>query len=350
MNSTLPRGEILIKAKIMKYFLLMVGGALSIFLILSGAHGWFVPEKAVFLLKPNENLSLITEPADGVAPVISMITSASTSIDLVIYELADQEIENDIAAAHGRGIRVRVLLSRGYYGEPSKVNGQAYTFFQSQNIPVKWTSSNFALTHEKSLIVDGNAVLIMTFNLMAQYYSTGRDFALIDKDQADVRAIESTFDADWQGNQIASLVGDDLIWSPGSEDRTLAMIHGATSTLDVYNEEMADQNVTDALESAAKRGVIVRVIMTYASEWKSAFRELSNAGAQIRTYAKKAPLYIHAKMILADGRISFIGSQNFSETSQNENRELGIELVDRGIIKSLLATFNEDWRGAKLFL
>jgi len=153
-----------------------------------------------------------------------------------------------------------------------------------------------------------------------------------------------------QGNRIAASDADDLVWSPGSESETVALIDSATSTLDIYNEEMADEKIIDALIAAAQRGVSVRVVMTYADEWKPAFRRLSAAGAQIRTYAPKANLYIHAKMILADGRVAFVGSQNFSGTSQNDNRELGILLTDPAVIRSLSATFGFDWGNAAPFV
>jgi cardiolipin synthase A/B len=37
----------------------------------------------------------------------------------------------------------------------------------------------------------------MTGNLTSQYYSTTRDFALIDPQTKDIAAIESTFNLDW---------------------------------------------------------------------------------------------------------------------------------------------------------
>jgi phosphatidylserine/phosphatidylglycerophosphate/cardiolipin synthase-like enzyme len=114
---------------------------------------------------------------------------------------------------------------------------------------------------------------------------------------------------------------------------------------------MADSDVMKALIEAAGRGVAVYVDMTGAAEWKWEFAELSTAGVHVRTYADAddAPLYIHAKMIVADNTRAFVGSENFSETSLNENRELGIMISDSAIIKSLLKTFADDWRGATPF-
>ena len=50
--------------------------------------------------------------------------------------------------------------------------------------------------HDRRLVVDGRAY-ILTFNLTPQYYASDRDFGVIDRDAADVPAIERTFAADW---------------------------------------------------------------------------------------------------------------------------------------------------------
>jgi phosphatidylserine/phosphatidylglycerophosphate/cardiolipin synthase-like enzyme len=238
-------------------------------------------------------------------------------------------------------------------------------------VAVRWSPSYFSLTHEKSLVVDGDRALIMTFNLVSKYYATGRDFGIVDDDASDVAAMERTFGDDWKGSDgdtgavtdssSASVggndgnVGDDLVWSPGAEPMLLALISGATKSLYIYNEEMADMDVTKALIDAAGRGVAVYVDMTGAEEWKWEFAELATAGVHVRTYADTPDvLYIHAKVIVADGgsasACAFIGSENFSAASLGENRELGIVIQDQKIIAQLMKTFTIDWRGATPFV
>ena len=53
--------------------------------------------------------------------------------------------------------------------------------------------------------------------------------------------------------------------------------------------------------------------------------------------------YIHAKLVLADGTRGWIGSENFSANSLDNNRELGILLRHPDILKTLAATFEQDW-------
>ncbi|HEV8666601.1 MAG TPA: phospholipase D-like domain-containing protein [Candidatus Paceibacterota bacterium] len=139
------------------------------------------------------------------------------------------------------------------------------------------------------------------------------------------------------------------MWSPNSADTLIALISSATSTLEVYNEEMADPRIEAALTAAAARGVAVRVDMTYATNWKAALQSLAAAGVTVRTYASSAKFYIHAKVIVADGSEAFVGSENFSAQSLDSNRELGILIRRPDILQSLETTFDADWAGSRPF-
>lgn len=295
-----------------------------------------------------DQLQLVTEPDDGMQPVATLLSNASTSVDLVVYELEDATIEQALVTEKNRGVTVRVLLQNvDTFG--THPNQEAYDFLQKNKVSVKWAPEYFTLTHQKTLIVDGKTALVMTYNLTAKYYNSSRDFGIIDNNKNDVTAIEDTFNKDWQDNGGIAENGDDLVWSPGSEPVLLALINSAKTFLDVYNEEMADPHITSALENAAKRGVTVRVDMTYATDWKSAFNELTTSGVQVRTYASSAKFYIHAKAIIRDQTLVFLGSENFSEQSLDYNRELGMLLSNKDIISSLETTFNNDWEGSRPF-
>lgn len=296
-------------------------------------------------------VSLIIEPDAGIAPIAALLRSASSSVDLVMYELEDTGIEQALAADAKRGVAVQVLLNEGYYGTKENTkNDAAYQYLSAHGVAVRWTPAYFALTHEKSFVIDKKEAVIMTMNLTPQYYATGREFALVDMDPRDVEAMESTFDDDWNGRNNAVSNGNALIWSPGSENALIALIDSAQTSLDVYNEEMADAKVTAALVAAAKRGVAVRIDMTYAKEWSRAFIALTTAGASVHTFAADAPLYIHAKVILVDGSRAFLGSENFSVGSLQKNRELGLIVTDPATIASLTRTFESDWSKSVPFI
>jgi cardiolipin synthase len=53
--------------------------------------------------------------------------------------------------------------------------------------------------------------------------------------------------------------------------------------------------------------------------------------------------YMHAKLVVMDGAVAFVGSENFSSTSLDENRELGITIGEPQALASLSHVFAQDW-------
>jgi len=292
-------------------------------------------------------LSLVVEPDAGLAPVYDLLRSARHSVDVEIYELEDDQAAALLAADARRGVRVRVLLDEHFVG---RYNEPASSYLRAHGVAVRWAPSQFDLTHEKAIVVDGRRAAVMTMNLTARYYSDTRDFVMLDTRPADVSAIAATFAYDWRDGGLPPSTPATLIWSPGAQDALVGLIASARQRLLVENEEMADDAVTGALLAAARRGVRVEVVMTRQRDWSSAFSELARAGVVVRTYAASAPLYIHAKAIVVDpgsGHArAFVGSQNFSTTSLLYNRELGLLTSRRPVVAALAAVIARDGAGA----
>lgn len=299
------------------------------------------------------NYTLITEPAQGLTPIYNLIESAQHTIDMTMYELSDTTAEQDLAARAAAGVTVRVILDINL----EKSNNQAaYTYLNANGVQCHWANTTYAATHQKTITIDSaysNAqTAIMTLNLTPQYYSTSRDFAIIENDPNDISAIETTFQSDFNSASVTPPVGDDLVWSPtNSQTQMVGLINSAQHTLLVENEEMSDTAIVNALVSAAKRGVNVQIVMnagTYTSEWA----EITAAGGNVSTYpATETGLYIHAKAIVADYGYStgsfFQGSENFSSASLTENRELGLIVDNLPIMASLAGTLTSDFNGGQ---
>ncbi|MFZ9668636.1 MAG: phospholipase D-like domain-containing protein [Solirubrobacterales bacterium] len=121
-----------------------------------------------------------------------------------------------------------------------------------------------------------------------------------------------------------------------SRERQLAVIASATKSLRVYNEEMKDPDIANALVAAAQKGVDVRVVMSAAfangtPAQNPYYDFLTKYGVEVKLLDKDSPngeIYIHAKAIVADGTDAFMGSENFGYSSMNYNRELGLMLTN----------------------
>ncbi|MFH8384601.1 phosphatidylserine/phosphatidylglycerophosphate/cardiolipin synthase family protein [Kitasatospora sp. NPDC018058] len=276
--------------------------------------------------------------------VYNLINSATRTVDVTMYELRDTTAVNALIARQHAGVKVRVILD----GAHTSVNGTAYNALKAAGVGVTYSSSAFVYTHQKTVTVDGAKSLILTGNLDATYYSSSRDYGVFDSDANDVAAIEQVFAADYAKTSITPSDGDNLVWSPtDSQDRLLALINGAQTSLDVQELEFGDPTLVDAITAAADRGVTVRVVGMNPSSYGSYFDQVTTAGAKVVTYSSTTGLYIHAKAIVADyGTPSakvFAGSENFSDNSLNSNRELGLIVSDSGVLNTIETTFNTDF-------
>ncbi len=280
------------------------------------------------------------ETDNSVTPLYALINAAQKTIDMTMYALEDTTFSGDLVTACQRGVKVRVILDQN---DEKSGNTPAYTLLNSSgtNCSAVWANKAFEATHEKSFIIDGTQVAIMSLNLQSQYYSTTRDFALLTNDIADIAAIQATFNADYAagtpGSGVAGTsdfsytpaLGDDLIWSPTTAQAAmLAIINNAKSTLLVENEEMGAANIVSALEAACQRGVVVRIAMVSQSSYATNFKALEAAGCGVHVYPDtQTGFYIHAKAVIADFGLStqsvYMGSINYSLASMNNNRELG---------------------------
>jgi hypothetical protein len=111
----------------------------------------------------------------------------------------------------------------------------------------------------------------------------------------------------------------------------------------VENEEMNSTAIEDALESDARRGIVVTVVMTADAEWDSAFSQLQSDGVHVVLYPDtSSALYIHAKTIDVDSARAFVGSENFSTASIDYNRELGLITSSRSVLGPLNSALSGD--------
>jgi cardiolipin synthase len=289
--------------------------------------------------------TLAVEPNAGFGTVYSLINHARHSIDVTMYEFADTTAEHDLAAAAKRGVQVRVILDQ----KETSVDTPGYDYFKSHGIKVVWSWSKYTYTHQKTLTFDNSVSVVQTANLTANYYKTSRDFLVVDRNAADVAAIVRVFNADFAHKAITPGDGHDLVWSPtDSQRQILGLINSARKSLRIYSEEMADTTVIDALISAAKRGVDVSVCGENADgEYTSTFEKMARAGVHIAYFSSSTGFYIHGKVIEADyGRKDarvFIGSENFSSTSLNDNRELGLIISTPSVLSGIARVFATDF-------
>jgi len=296
--------------------------------------------------------TLIVEPDDGRTLVLQAINTATKSIDLTIYELTDAQIMSALEAAQARKVTVRVLYN--WYSFSARMQQTDITpaiqKLTQAGLQCKEAPSTFEVTHEKAVVIDGATAIVMSFNLVADYFGSTRDFGIITTVPAEVAEIDAVFQADWSGAAITVTVSS-LLWSPvNSRAKLTSLVNSAQKTLDIYCEEAEDPGTLGAMVAAAQRGVTVRFIAAVLSEEGKingnarGVTTMQNGGVNA---VCKTFLYIHGKMILADygtaNAQAYIGSENFSCVSLDENRECGIIITESAILDRLNTIYTSDW-------
>jgi hypothetical protein len=293
------------------------------------------------------DFSLNILPDDGENAIYNFVNSATSSIDVTIYELNDVTLENDLVAREKAGADVRVILDQAQ----KSYNTAAYDLLTAGGVGVVWSSTSFTYTHQKTITVNNDESYISTGNFDNTYYATSRDFGVFDTDANDVAAIVAVFNADYTHTSITPSDGDDLVWSPtDSQTHLLALIDGAQHSLDIEQEEFSDTTLINAIVADENRGVTVRVVIEDPSDYTSELDEITAAGGTVTGYSSSTGFYIHAKTVIADYGYStakaFVGSENFTSGSLNDNRELGMITTDSGVITGLETTFDGDFSGS----
>jgi len=150
---------------------------------------------------------LFVEPDDGVAPLSTAIHDSQHSVWVEMYELTNKSIIHALEYAHANGVDVRVILEPHPYGSGA-INQAAYDNLMAADIPVHWSPSRFALTHQKSMVVDGASTYVMTTNFTRAAFRANREFDVVDDDPVDVAAVAAIFSADWNDRPYTPAVLD----------------------------------------------------------------------------------------------------------------------------------------------
>ncbi|HEX9069686.1 MAG TPA: phospholipase D-like domain-containing protein [Ktedonobacterales bacterium] len=296
------------------------------------------------------HVRVFVEPAARATPILDAIRGARTSLWMGMYLLTSLDVIHALEDAHNRGVDVRVMLEPHPFGSGPDGQLPLIAELNTAGVSARATSPAFTLTHEKIMLVDAATAYIMTGNLTKSALggssaTTNREYGIIATNAATVSDVRASFQADWD-RQPYSPVDPALVVSPtNSRIRLLTLIAIARSSLSLEEEELFDPQIMAALVAAARRGVSVRLLLPGVSgsgdsTERANVAALTAAGGMVR---RSARYYIHAKLIVADANIAFVGSENISVASLDQNREMGIIVSDTTAITTFEACITDDW-------
>lgn len=300
-----------------------------------------------------EELDLHVLPGPGAGALKAAIAQAKRSIRLQMYMLTERETIAALVGAAKRGVAVRVLLEPEPFNpnnpnKPLTVNQAAAKTLAAAGVSVRWTSKAFVFTHAKCLILDEREAWISTANFTHSGLNTSREYLVADRAPSDVAELVRVFEGDWRGEPYRPSDEDLLVSPVNAREKLMGLVAGAGRELFLAAEVAGDPALTNLLASEIKQGVRVRAllgdhenrvpVLVVAQAWMA-------VGAEVRLQSRP---YLHAKSILADGELAYVGSINLTANSMDNNREIGLLTRTPQALQALSATLEQDWAAARV--
>jgi phosphatidylserine/phosphatidylglycerophosphate/cardiolipin synthase-like enzyme len=272
--------------------------------------------------------------------LVSLIGSAKTSLDILMYELDDADVISALVAAQKRGVTVRMVLDRNN-------GGTAKSTLVAGGVAVHDSSSIFPYAHAKSFLIDKTRSVIMSMNMNGYSIQGERNYGAVSTEPGDAEDLSKVFEADFAGTPMGFDLGcSKLLVAPvNARPRILDLISSTKSKLVMSVMYLTDPALLQATLDRAAAGVATRIILADPGWIKG-----NDATAQKLAAAKIPVKYMkfldcHAKLVVSDDR-AFVGSENMSSNSVDANREVGIIVSNPPSVAPIEKQFEADWSAA----
>jgi len=295
---------------------------------------------------------LIVLPDDTAKPILDALATATRSLNIRMFLFTDPTLLDAVIAAKRRGVHVRVMLNPARRSGESE-NEQSRKTLLADGIEVRDSSPVFALTHQKSMVIDDATGFVESLNWETRDLTETRDYAVVTTHPTEVAEMVACFDADWHQKKFEPDPTSRLIWCPNNgRERIAAFIDSAKESLWLQNERYQDTVIIERLVRAIRRGVAVHIMARPPHTLKKdklvegvgGLRIMHDVGAKVH---RLKGLKLHGKMLLADEKRAVVGSINLSPGSFDARRELAIETDAHHVIERLVHTTHHDWEHSR---
>ena len=277
---------------------------------------------------------LITQPDEGVAPLIKAIERAKKGADIVIFRFDIDAIEQALTAAVKRGVVVRALIAHTNRGGESKLRKLESRLLEA-GATLSRTADDMVRYHGKLLVTDRQKAFVLGFNYTRQDIEKSRSFGLVTRNPKIVRDILNVIDADH--NRVDPKISSTrVVVSPENARQRLADFIGrAKRELLIYDGGLTDDKIIALLKQKAEAGVKIKVLGSVEKKWAG---ELA---WQVRAFKT---MKMHVRCIVRDRQAAFVGSQSLRKLELDQRREVGLITKDRRTAAQIGRVFDADWK------
>lgn len=278
-------------------------------------------------------MQVITQPDDGLIPILKAIKRARKSLDIVIFRFDLSDLEDALAAAVERGVAVRALIAHTNRGGEKKLRKLEDRLLKC-GATLSRTADDMVRYHGKVVVIDQSRAFVLGFNFTSLDIKNSRSLGLMTANPEIVSALTKVIDADH--NRVPPIITSSrLVVSPENAREQLSkFISGARRELLIYDSNVTDDRMIALLMQRAAAGVKVKVLGGLERKWK---------GTGIKVKALRG-LRLHVRAIVRDRKAAFVGSQSLRKLELDKRREVGLITKDRRAVAQIARTFEGDWK------
>ena len=276
-------------------------------------------------------MKLIVQPDAGIAPVVTAIKQATKSIDILIFRLDRFEIARSLAAAVGRGVRVRALTAHTNRGGTKSLRKLEMSLLEA-GVTVSRTADDLVRYHGKMMIIDSRILHVYGFNFTGLDMAKSRSFGVISKNRKLIEEANRLFTADFDRLPYKSGYERFVVSPDNARERLARFIKGAKKRLLIYDPQATDDAMLRLVTDRCKAGVDVRIIGKLEAKWGDTIKNEKYPGRRL-----------HIRAIVRDGKRAFMGSQSLRRLELEKRREIGVIVTDQIVVKQMEEVFEKDW-------
>ncbi|MHB8618405.1 MAG: phospholipase D-like domain-containing protein, partial [Chloroflexota bacterium] len=136
---------------------------------------------------------LVVSPDNSRAKLTSIISQAKRTLDVEAEEVQDKEVEAALLAAARRGVRVRLVISKGSRAHDTNVPG--VDRLRAGGVQVHYMNKPFV--HAKLVLADGVTAFVGSENISTASLDGNRELGIFLGQTSAVRRLAVTFRDDW---------------------------------------------------------------------------------------------------------------------------------------------------------
>jgi cardiolipin synthase len=278
-------------------------------------------------------VQVITQPDDGLAPILKAIRRARKSLDIVIFRFDLPDLEDELAAAVERGVAVRALIAHTNRGGEKKLRKLEDRLLKA-GATLSRTANDMVRYHGKVIVVDNRRAFVLGFNFTALDIKKSRSLGLMTVNPKIVSALTKVIDADH--NRVPPIVTSPrLVVSPeNAREQLSSFIRGARRELLIYDANVTDDRIIALLMQRAAAGVKIKILGSLERKWK-------DTGIKVKDMRG---LRLHVRAIVRDRKAAFVGSQSLRKLELDKRREVGMITKDKRAVAQIARTFESDWK------